>query len=166
MRGTDRTMQSVKESQNSLLRPRKFEMWPSLRCHWRYGGKNEGNVSLGEQFWFELPGFLWPLYPFHSVPPLQACEIRHVNLNPYMGVCAEFPDVCIVSEYCAKGSLQVLELIGAWDWNRQKGPFLMRFCGDPVISIAIFVALKPQPAAMPCMFFSCHTTLTVRIQEE
>lgn len=76
-----------------------------------------------------------------------------MNLNPYMGVCAEFPDVCIVSEYCAKGSLQVLELIGAWDWNRQKGPFLMCFCGDPVISIAIFVALKPQPAAMSCMFF-------------
>ena len=42
------------------------------------------------------------------LPPLQACEIRHVNLNPYMGVCAEFPDVYIVSEYCAKGSLQVL----------------------------------------------------------
>lgn len=44
-------------------------------------------------------------------PPLQACEIRHVNLNPYLGVCAEFPDVYIVSEYCAKGSLQVLGCI-------------------------------------------------------
>ena len=28
-----------------------------------------------------------------------------------MGVCAEFPDVYIVSEYCAKGSLQVLGCI-------------------------------------------------------
>ena len=37
----------------------------------------------------------------------QACEIRHVNLNPYMGVCMELPDVCIVSEHCSKGSLQV-----------------------------------------------------------
>lgn len=41
---------------------------------------------------------------------LQACEIRHVNLNPYVGICAEFPDVLIVSEYCAKGSLQVMTL--------------------------------------------------------
>ena len=46
------------------------------------------------------------LYNFFLL--LQACEIRHVNLNPYIGIFAEFPDVFMVSEYCAKGSLQVI----------------------------------------------------------
>ncbi|KAJ7392263.1 hypothetical protein OS493_013642 [Desmophyllum pertusum] len=57
----------------------------------------------------------------------QACEIRHVNLNPYIGVCAEFPDVSIVSEYCAKGSLQDILLNDEFklDWT-----FRMSFASD------------------------------------
>ncbi|CAH3045236.1 unnamed protein product [Porites lobata] len=57
----------------------------------------------------------------------QACEIRHVNLNPYVGICAEFPDVLIVSEYCAKGSLQdiLLNETIKLDWT-----FRMSFASD------------------------------------
>ncbi|EDO27372.1 predicted protein, partial [Nematostella vectensis] len=36
----------------------------------------------------------------------QACELRHVNVNPCVGVCVEPLTVCIVNEFCAKGSLQ------------------------------------------------------------
>nr|XP_006823588.1 PREDICTED: guanylate cyclase 2G-like [Saccoglossus kowalevskii] len=33
-------------------------------------------------------------------------EIRHENLNPFIGVCIDNPNICIVTYYCTKGSLQ------------------------------------------------------------
>ncbi|GBM93806.1 Receptor-type guanylate cyclase Gyc76C [Araneus ventricosus] len=37
-------------------------------------------------------------------------DLRHDNLNPFTGACVDPPNICIVTEYCAKGSLKdVLE---------------------------------------------------------
>ncbi|CAL1291491.1 unnamed protein product [Larinioides sclopetarius] len=37
-------------------------------------------------------------------------DLRHDNLNPFIGACVDPPNICIVTEYCAKGSLKdVLE---------------------------------------------------------
>nr|XP_006813675.1 PREDICTED: atrial natriuretic peptide receptor 1-like [Saccoglossus kowalevskii] len=33
-------------------------------------------------------------------------EVRHENLNPFIGVCIDNPNICIVTQYCSKGSLQ------------------------------------------------------------
>ncbi|XP_022807751.1 atrial natriuretic peptide receptor 2-like [Stylophora pistillata] len=57
----------------------------------------------------------------------QAFEVRHINLNPYIGFCAEFPDIYIVSEHCAKGSLQDILLRDDFklDWT-----FRMSFALD------------------------------------
>ena len=33
-------------------------------------------------------------------------EMKHNNLNTFMGACTEAPNICCVWEYCAKGSLQ------------------------------------------------------------
>lgn len=38
---------------------------------------------------------------------LQARDIHHSNVNPYLGVIVEPPKICIVSPYCTKGSLRV-----------------------------------------------------------
>ncbi|XP_031572375.1 atrial natriuretic peptide receptor 1-like [Actinia tenebrosa] len=57
----------------------------------------------------------------------QACELRHVNINPYLGVCVEPLDLCIVSEYCTKGRLKdiLLDEYLKLDWN-----FKMSFSTD------------------------------------
>jgi hypothetical protein len=42
---------------------------------------------------------------------LQMRDIRHDNLNQFIGACAEPPIVCIVMQYCSRGSLQVFEMV-------------------------------------------------------
>ncbi|XP_070550787.1 atrial natriuretic peptide receptor 1-like [Ptychodera flava] len=40
----------------------------------------------------------------------QVRDVSHANLNPFVGACIDPPNICIVSHYCSKGSLQdVLE---------------------------------------------------------
>uniref|UniRef100_A0A6I8P2R0 Guanylate cyclase n=1 Tax=Ornithorhynchus anatinus TaxID=9258 RepID=A0A6I8P2R0_ORNAN len=34
------------------------------------------------------------------------CELRHENLVPFFGICTEPPNICIVTQYCKKGSLK------------------------------------------------------------
>lgn len=34
-------------------------------------------------------------------------DLRHDNLNSFVGACTEPPNICIVTEYCARGSLKV-----------------------------------------------------------
>ena len=34
-------------------------------------------------------------------------DLRHDNLNPFIGACVDSPNICIISQYCSKGSLQV-----------------------------------------------------------
>lgn len=37
-------------------------------------------------------------------------DIRHDNLNAFIGACTEPPNICIITEYCSRGSLKdVLE---------------------------------------------------------
>ncbi|XP_054711320.1 LOW QUALITY PROTEIN: guanylate cyclase 32E-like [Uloborus diversus] len=33
-------------------------------------------------------------------------DLRHDNLNPFIGACVECPNICIVTEYCSRGSLK------------------------------------------------------------
>lgn len=41
---------------------------------------------------------------------LQLRDIRHDNLNAFIGACTEPPNICIITEYCSRGSLKdVLE---------------------------------------------------------
>lgn len=40
----------------------------------------------------------------------QIRDLRHDNLNPFIGACLDAPSILIVTSYCSKGSLQdVLE---------------------------------------------------------
>ncbi|ELW62084.1 Guanylate cyclase 2G [Tupaia chinensis] len=34
------------------------------------------------------------------------CELRHENVVPFFGICPEPPNICIVTQYCKKGSLK------------------------------------------------------------
>ncbi|CAH6940926.1 guanylate cyclase 2G [Phodopus roborovskii] len=34
------------------------------------------------------------------------CELKHENIVPFFGVCTEPPNICIVTQYCEKGSLK------------------------------------------------------------
>ena len=36
--------------------------------------------------------------------------LRHDNLNPFIGACVDSPNICVISQYCPKGSLQVSEM--------------------------------------------------------
>lgn len=38
-------------------------------------------------------------------------DLRHENLNGFIGACTDPPNICIVTEYCNRGSLKVLLII-------------------------------------------------------
>ena len=33
-------------------------------------------------------------------------DLRHENLNPFIGACTDAPNICIITEYCTRGSLR------------------------------------------------------------
>mgnify|MGYP001546673859 CR=1 FL=1 len=33
-------------------------------------------------------------------------ELRHENVNPFVGACIDSPNICVLTQYCPKGSLQ------------------------------------------------------------
>lgn len=35
-------------------------------------------------------------------------DLRHDNLNAFIGACTDPPHICIIVEYCARGSLKVI----------------------------------------------------------
>ena len=41
---------------------------------------------------------------------LQVRDLMHENINQYIGMCVESPNVCIVSMFCSRGSLQVTDI--------------------------------------------------------
>ncbi|XP_021512798.1 guanylate cyclase 2G-like [Meriones unguiculatus] len=41
------------------------------------------------------------------------CELKHENIIPFFGVCTEPPNICILTQYCKKGSLK--DLLGNYD---------------------------------------------------
>lgn len=58
---------------------------------------------------------------------IQMRDLRHDNLSAFFGACADPPNICIVTEYCTRGSLKVntkrfLSPNGGWDegdeWSR------------------------------------------------
>ncbi|GBM49761.1 Resact receptor [Araneus ventricosus] len=38
---------------------------------------------------------------------IQIREMRHENINPFIGACVDPPNICILTLFCARGSLQV-----------------------------------------------------------
>lgn len=34
-------------------------------------------------------------------------DMRHDNLNAFIGACTDPPNICIITEYCTRGSLKV-----------------------------------------------------------
>ena len=40
----------------------------------------------------------------------QIREVRHDNLNPFIGACVDPGSVCVLTEYCSRGSL--LDILG------------------------------------------------------
>uniref|UniRef100_A0A5F8GZK4 Guanylate cyclase n=1 Tax=Monodelphis domestica TaxID=13616 RepID=A0A5F8GZK4_MONDO len=43
---------------------------------------------------------------YTTVGLYQMCELKHENLVPFFGICTESPNICLVIQYCRKGSLK------------------------------------------------------------
>ena len=39
-------------------------------------------------------------------PFFQMKELSHENVNPFVGLCADPPNICIITNFCSKGSLR------------------------------------------------------------
>lgn len=47
---------------------------------------------------------------FITLPLSQLKDLRHDNICAFIGACTESPNICIITEYCSRGSLKdVLE---------------------------------------------------------
>ena len=38
---------------------------------------------------------------------LQMKDMSHENINPFLGACVDSPNICVMTVYCPKGSVQV-----------------------------------------------------------
>ena len=47
------------------------------------------------------------LYIEMRVVVFQMRDLRHMNINPFVGACVDSSNFIIITEYCFKGSLQV-----------------------------------------------------------
>ncbi|KAM7330362.1 hypothetical protein ACRRTK_011975 [Alexandromys fortis] len=56
--------------------------------------------------WLKKPSVLQEVW--------QMCELKHENIVPFFGVCTEPPNICIVTQYCNKGSLKGQEEQTTW----------------------------------------------------
>ena len=56
----------------------------------------------------------------------QMKDILHENVNVFVGACIDPPNICILWQYCSKGSLQVSEyaLLG-WIFCKQELTYLI-----------------------------------------
>ena len=58
---------------------------------------------------------VWSMLPFDTLfISFQMRDIRHDNLTQFMGACVDTPNICILFQYCPKGSLQVKHQQIAW----------------------------------------------------
>lgn len=69
----------------------------ALSCCQLVASVGKHNVLfIAKVVWCILFSFFW-----------QMRELRHDNINPFIGACIDSPSILIVTAYCAKGSLQV-----------------------------------------------------------
>ncbi|KAK9513104.1 hypothetical protein O3M35_001368 [Rhynocoris fuscipes] len=54
-------------------------------------------------------------------------DLRHDNINPFIGACVDAPNICIVTEYCARGSLKDILQNGVVELNNM---FIASLVGD------------------------------------
>ena len=38
----------------------------------------------------------------------QMRDLSHENINPFVGACVDPPNICVIYNFCSKGSLQVI----------------------------------------------------------
>ncbi|XP_059101881.1 guanylate cyclase 2G-like [Peromyscus eremicus] len=56
------------------------------------------HIDDGAEAWLKEPTVLQEVWLM--------CELKHENIVPFFGVCTEPPNICIVTQYCKKGSLK------------------------------------------------------------
>lgn len=54
-------------------------------------------------------------------------DLRHENLNGFIGACTDPPNICIVTEYCNRGSLKVSESTVLYECVEQYRLFDLNF---------------------------------------
>ncbi|KAM8780300.1 LOW QUALITY PROTEIN: guanylate cyclase 2G-like [Rhynchonycteris naso] len=65
-----------------------------------YQGNHVAICYVGDQAeaWIRKPSVLQEIQLVY--------ELRHENIVPFFGICTEAPNICIISQYCKKGSLK------------------------------------------------------------
>ena len=65
-----------------------------IECYWLF-------LSLQLVVTVAIKALVW------TRSPLQMCDMNHENVNGFVGICIDRPNICIVTQYWPRGSLQV-----------------------------------------------------------
>jgi serine/threonine protein kinase len=59
---------------------------------------------------------------------LQTKDLRHDHINWFVGACIDYPNYCVVTEYCPKGSLADLLSLDGYRIGKMMLTSLVRPC--------------------------------------
>ena len=57
----------------------------------------------------------------------EVSDLTHQNVNTFVGACIDNPNICLLTQYCNKGSLQVIIIIFTILERKRKDVFLIFF---------------------------------------
>lgn len=73
-------------------------------------GNGIGGLGVANSHYFlrmNVFFFLSSVIPFHF-PVMQIRDLRHDNICAFIGACTDPPNICVIMDYCTRGSLKVL----------------------------------------------------------
>lgn len=77
--------------------------------NWNAGNWFTPSISSNNFLLNELSEGTWRDSFKLQMSSLQIREVHHPNLTRFFGACVEASNICILTEYCSRGSLQVIE---------------------------------------------------------
>ena len=90
-------------------------------------------------------------------------EMSHDNINRFVGACVDPPNVCIVQQFCSRGSLKVGEICFASDCSIFASGYIPNFICD---SCSLLDKFSPSTYTFQCLLVFDQTLPYITVKEQ